>query len=270
MKSRTKHINVFGVTVAFFTAIVTLFVGMALMAIIVRGAPVLPEIFINKEVQFSIFLSLKTSFISTVLCLILSIPTAYYLSRHKGKSSRFISVVLGLPLSIPNMMMGLSLLIMFSSMPGKYLSNHGIRFIFNPKGIVLAQLLVNLPFMVQIIKDAFDTVDARYETVARALGASEAGAFFRITLPLAMNQILSAAIIAWSRALGEFGATLMFVGATRFKTETIPASIYVNMATGEIDAALSCACVLLLISLVSLLLSRIVEKHGKVRYSRGK
>ncbi len=262
MNNTAKHNSIFGVTIVVFTAIVTLFVGTALMAIIVRGVPSLSEIFINKEVQFAIGLSLKSSLISTALGLILSIPTAYYLSRNTNTSSKAIGIILGLPLSIPNMMMGLSLLIMFSSMPGKYLSAHGIRFIFNPKGVVLAQLLVNLPFMIQIIKDAFDSVDRRLEVVARTLGASEAKAFFKISLPLAKNQILSAAIIGWSRALGEFGATLMFVGATRFKTETIPASIYVNMATGEIDAAMSCACVLLIISFISLLLSRLIEKKS--------
>ncbi len=264
MKKKSKHITCFGVTNVVITTLVTLFVGFALSSIIIRGVPSLAVIFVNKEVQFSILLSLKTSLISTILGLVLSIPTAYYLSRHKNHGSKIVGVVLGLPLSIPNMMMGLSLLIMFSSVPGRYLAAHGWRFVFDPKGIVLAQLLVNLPFMVQIIKDAFDTVDPRLEIVARSLGASEGKAFFKVALPLAKNQIMSAAIIGWSRALGEFGATLMFVGATRFKTETIPATIYVNMATGEVDSALSCACVLLIISFASLLLSRLIEKRSAV------
>ncbi len=182
-----------------------------------------------------------------------------------NKSSKIVHMILGLPLSIPNMIMGLSLLIMFSSIPGKYLSSHGIRFIFNPKGVVLAQLLVNLPFMIQIIKEAFDSLDTRFELVARTLGASETNTFFKVSLPLVKNQILSTAIIGWSRALGEFGATLMFVGATRFKTETIPASIYVNMATGEVNAAMSCACILLVISFASFVLSYFVDRRSLLK-----
>ena len=262
MNKKIKQVSGFSVAIVVIATVVTLFVGAALACIVVRGIPCLGEIYTNEEVRFSIGLSLKTAFISTAIALFLSIPTSYFLSRFQGRFSKLVALVCELPLSIPNMMMGLSLLIMFASVPGKFLSSHGLRFIFDPKGIVVAQLLVNLPFMVQIIKGAFDGVDSRLEVVARTLGASESQSFFKIALPLGKNQILSTAIMAWSRGLGEFGATLMFVGATRFKTETIPASIYLNMATGEVDAAMACACVLLIISFASLIVSRLIARKS--------
>ena len=98
-------------------------------------------------------------------------------------------------------------------------------------------------------------LDPRLETVAESLGAGRMQTFFQIMLPMAKNGILGGAVVAWSRALGEFGATLMFVGATRMKTETIPTSIYLNMATGDIGPAMACAMIILIISAVTLVLS---------------
>lgn len=95
-------------------------------------------------------------------------------------------------------------------------------------------------------------IDFRYELIAGSLGAGSFKTFILVTLPLAKNSVIGAGVLAWSRALGEFGATLMLVGATRMKTETLPTSIYLNMATGDTGPAMACAMILLLISAVSL------------------
>lgn len=240
-----------------FTIFVSAFIFAALACIVCKGFPYLPEVFHSEEVRFAVALSIQTSIISTIICLILGIPTAYALTKTKLKFRNFYSIIIELPLSIPNMMLGLSLLLMFSSKPGKFLASKGINFIFDVKGIILAHILVNLPLVIRIIKTTFINVDERLEVVAKSLGASNFRTFFHITFPLSRNAIIGAGIIAWSRALGEFGATLMFVGATRMKTETIPTSIFLNMATGDIGSAMASAMILLIISAFSLIISNL-------------
>lgn len=234
---------------------VALFIFTALSFIVIRGLPYMGQVITSPEVRFATGLSLMTAFISTAICLLLGIPAAYALTRTHMRFHRALTVVMELPLSIPNVMLGLSLLLMFASMPGKFLSAHGISFIYNVKGIVLAQLLVNMPFLIRITRTSFMNLDPRLETIAETLGAGSFKTFLLIMLPMAKNGVIGGAIVAWSRALGEFGATLMFVGATRMKTETLPTSIYLNMATGDIGPAMACAMIILLISGLSLVIS---------------
>ncbi len=242
---------------------VSLFIFAAMAFIVIEGMPYAKDIFFNEEVIFAVGLSLKTALVSTAICLILGIPTAYAVTRENFRFRRICDVIVELPLSIPNLMIGLSLLLMFSSIPGKFLSAHGFRVIFNVNGIVIAQLMVNLPFVVRMIKTAFMELNPRYEIIAGSLGASPTKSFFLVSLPLVKNSVLGAFILAWSRALGEFGATLMLVGATRMKTETIPTSIYLNMATGDTGPAMACAMILLIISALSLILSNVLNWYSK-------
>ena len=125
----------------------------------------------------------------------------------------------------------------------------------------MAHLMINLPFVIRMIKTSFLSIDPRLEWIAGSLGASPIRRFFTVTLPLAKNSIIGAGILAWSRALGEFGATLMLVGATRMKTETLPTSIYLNMATGDTGPAMAAALILLFISALSLAVSALLERR---------
>lgn len=234
---------------------VAAFIFTALSFIVIRGLPYMGEVIFSEEVRFATRLSLGTALVSTAICLLLGIPAAYALTRTDMRFGRILAVIMELPLSIPNVMLGLSLLLMFASMPGKFLSAHGISFIYNVKGIVLAQILVNMPFLIRIVRTSFMNLDPRLETIAETLGAGSFRTFFMIMLPMAKNGVIGGAIVAWSRALGEFGATLMFVGATRMKTETLPTSIYLNMATGDIGPAMACAMIILIISGLSLVVS---------------
>lgn len=256
-----KKRSVFEGVTAIIAIAVTLFIFTSMAFIFFKGLPYMNKAIDSKEVRFAVMLSLKTAFISTMICIILGIPTAYALTRTDLKFGRLMGIIIELPLSIPNIMLGLSLLLMFSSIPGKFLSSHGFRVIFDVKGIVLAHILVNLPFVIRIIKIAMTGCDKRLELVAGSLGAGRFRTFIFIVLPIIKNAVIGSGIIAWSRALGEFGATLMFVGATRMKTETLPVSIYLNMATGDIGPAMACAMIILIISGVSLLCSTIINNR---------
>lgn len=132
------------------------------------------------------------------------------------------------------------------------LAMHGLKFVFTTKGIILSQFFVNIPYMIKVLKSTIADINPRLEFVGRTLGCSQWQAFFKITLPLAKNGLIAGIVITWARAIGEFGAALMLVGATRMKTETLPVSLYLNMSTGDLKLAMASATILIMISVISL------------------
>lgn len=170
-------------------------------------------------------------------------------------------------LSMPYLLLGLSLLIIFTSDFGKMLKDMGFRVVFDPRGIVMAQTIVNLPFCIRMIRTAFTEVDERFEYIAQLLGASKFISFITITVPLCRSSLITTFILTWSRALGEFGATLMLVGITRMKTETLPGCVYLNISTGNNGMAMATAVIILIISGITLTLSNLLgnkKKQGRL------
>ena len=137
-----------------------------------------------------------------------------------------------------------------------------MRFVFQPAGIVAAQFVVACAFAIRTMKATFDGIDPRYESVARTLGFGPGRAFLKGTLPLARSGVVAAAVITWARAIGEFGPVLVFCGATRFRTEVLPTSIYLEVSVGNLHAALSVALLMIVIALVVLIVLKKVG--GKV------
>ncbi len=207
----------------------------------------------SPEIRFAIELSLITSAISTALCIIVSVPTAYAMSRYKFRGKSILGVMLDLPLALPPVVAGLGLLIVFGTTAfGKGLSSAGIDFIFTPAGIVLAHFLVNVPFTFRILRSTFESINPRYENVAKTLGCADGKAFWKVSLPMARNGLIAGAIITWCRGIGEFGAAYMVAGATSMRTETLPSAIFLNISEGGLAKAITAAIVLVLISLISL------------------
>ena len=262
MKQKLSLFDGASLLIAFLTV---LFLTASICTIVVGGLPFLPAAFRSEEVLFSIRLSLVTSTLSTLLCFLVGIPCAYALARCRMPLRNFCRIVLELPLSLPYLVLGLCLLMMFSSEAGRLLKNFGIRVIFEPAGIVMAQWLVNIPFVVRLMRTALEELDGRLEFIAGTLGASRWQRFCTITLPMCRNAILMAAILTWSRAIGEFGATLMLVGVTRMKTETLPASIYLNISTGDNGMAMAAAIIVLGISGAALMLSTLLQHRAASR-----
>ncbi len=261
MKHWMNKRNRFSTVAIILATVVCLFISLAMLSITVRGIPNLQAVFSNPEVLFALKLSVITATVTTIICVVIGIPTAYALACTDFKFKSLYNLLIEIPLSLPDIMLGLSLLIMFSSMPGKWLSQNGIKVIFSTNGIVVAQLLVTLPFFIHFVKTAFMDYDLHMEVVAGSLGASSFRAFFLVTIPMCSNAILGAAILAWSRALGEFGATQMLVGATRMRTETLSTAIHLNMGSGDSAAAIACAMLLLILSLIAQLFSYIINKN---------
>ncbi|HII97682.1 MAG TPA: molybdate ABC transporter permease subunit [Methanoregula sp.] len=237
------------ITVLLFLAISVTLLGLVLYS----PLPVLAASMANPEIQFAIVLSIVTGIASTVICIAVAIPVAYALVRYSFPGKRMATLVLTLPLTLPPLVAGIALLLFFGTTPwGKALESAGFAVIFTPLGIVVAQVFVNLPYMVRIMRSAFASINPRFEHVAKTLGCTESGAFFQVTLPMARHGLLAGTVVTWSKAMGEFGAVLMLAGATTMRTETLPIALYLNISTGDVDLAVAAATILILISLAAL------------------
>jgi molybdate transport system permease protein len=144
-------------------------------------------------------------------------------------------------------------MVFFNTPLGTAIEDSLVEFVFQPAGIVLAQFTIVSALALRLMKATFDSIDPRYENVARTLGCNKLQAFFKVTLPLARNGLVAAIILTWARALGEFGATVTLVGAVRMKTETLPIAIYLSLSTADVNKAVAVILVLIGISLIVLL-----------------
>jgi len=176
----------------------------------------------------AIALSLRTTATSLGVTLLLGTPLAWWLSTSRGRLARVVAVVVELPIVVPPAVVGVALLQTFGrqGLLGPWLSLVGISVPFTPAAVVLAQVVVSSPFFVQAAANAFRKVDRDTMIVARTLGASKAGAFVRIAVPIAAPGLWVGASLAWARALGEFGATLLFAGNMPGRTQTMPLAIF--------------------------------------------
>lgn len=242
-----------------------LFIGSAIAAIVIGGVAHFGEAIASEEVLFSLRMSVVTSTISTVLCLLLALPTAYALSHVDMPFKRVAEVLMELTLSLPYILLGFALLLIFSSPFGKALRECGFAVVFEPTGIVFAQLIVNLPFAIRMVRTAFADVNPRMEFVAKTLGAMPFDVFLTIIVPQCRNSIISTFVLTWARGMGEFGATLMLVGVTRMKTETLPGSIYLSISTGNNDIAMATAMIMLLLSAATLVISNVLNRPAASR-----
>jgi molybdate transport system permease protein len=210
---------------------------------------------ISEDVVFAIKLSLLTATITTVIALLIAIPAAYTISKTEFKGKDLVDSMLDLPVVISPIALGAALLIFFSSPLGAGI-NDNFKIVFGIPGILLAQIVVVTGLAIRLLKSTFDGIDPRYEQVGRTLGCNKIEAFFRVTIPLAKNGLIAAAILTWARAIGEFGATVTLAGATAMKTETLPIAIYLSLASANINKAIALTFILIFISLIALLIIR--------------
>lgn len=236
---------------AFLSGTVTLLVLGGLFTFISPDSII--QTITSPEIGYAIQLSLITSVISTVLCAIVAVPTGYILSRGGIFGQRSLVMLLMLPLSLPPLVAGVALLLFFARTPiGTGLEDIGITVVYTQLGIIVAQWFVNLPYLIRVMRSSFAMISPRYEHIARTLGCTDFQAFWHITLPMARAGLISGLVITWSKAMGEFGAVLMLAGATRMHTETLPIALYLNMATGDLDIAITTACILLGIAAITM------------------
>ncbi len=220
-------------------------------------------LFRDADLRYAMGLSLITSTISALLSLVVGLPVGYALSRFRFRGRVVIDTLVDLPIVLPPLVIGVSLLVFFQTTVGQAIENSGLHFVYTPQGIVLAQFAVVSAYAIRTIKVAFDGIDPRLERVARTLGWSRLNSFLRVTLPMARNGILAAGVMAWSHAIGLFAPLMIFSGITRRKTEVLATSIYLELSIGRIETALAITLLLVVFAMVSVtLIKRYVGQGG--------
>lgn len=199
------------------------------------------------------WLSLRTTAISLVIIVMTGTPIAWWLARRDTRLARAIGLIVNLPIIMPPAVIGIALLQTFGrqGLLGATLQDLGIRVVFTEMAVVLAQVIIAAPFYIQAARNAFAAVNAHHLEAARALGDSRAGAIWRVAVPIALPGLVTGASLAWARALGEFGATLLFAGNLSGSTQTLPLAIFTAL---EADVRLAVVFAVVLVALGAVLL----------------
>ncbi len=233
----------------------------------------------------SFAMSMATTCISTFLSLIFAIPAGYVISRHRFWGYDFFDTLLDLPIVLPPLVMGLSVLVFFNTDIGRFIdrglvegisANWGVNlldpgrglFIYEWRGIILVQFIVGCAFAIRVIKSGFDSMDQRLEQIAMTLGAPPLKVFFKVVLPNAIPYIVAGAVISWARIFGMFGAVILVAGTLRTRswaspgTEIMPTTIFLEASIGRIEVAMVVGAAMVLISMTMLVIFKRLGGKG--------
>ena len=206
----------------------------------------------SRDIRFSIKLSLISCTLTTLLSLWVAVPIGYMMSRFEFRGKPVIDTLLDIPIVLPPLVVGLSLLILFRYMP-EWLSD---AVVYKWPAVVLAQFMVACAFAVRTMRVTFDQIPQRFEQVALTLGCNRRRAFWRVIMPQARGGLLAAGTLAWARALGEFGPILVFAGATRQKTEVLPTSAFLELQAGRTEGMLAVSLIMIGAAVVVFIIAR--------------
>jgi molybdate transport system permease protein len=212
----------------------------------------------SPEIRFAIKLSLVSCTLTTLLSLGIAVPLGYLLARYRFPGRSIVDAIVDVPIVLPPLVVGLSLLILFQTAPGRLIERY-IPFTYAVPGVVLAQLSVACAFAIRTLRVTFEQINPRTEQVALTLGCTQAQAFSRVVLPEARAGILAAATLTWARALGEFGPILIFSGATRMRTEVLPSTVFLELSVGNLEAAVAVSMLMIVAALAVLITLRSVS-----------
>ena len=208
----------------------------------------------DPKIQYSIWLSLTSCLISAILSIWVAVPIGYLMARHRFFGKRLLDAILDIPIVLPPLVVGLSLLILFQFWP---FSTAAPSIVYQIPAVILAQFAVACAFAVRTMKATFDHIDPRQEQVALSLGCSKVQAFGWVVLPEARRGIMTAFTLAWARSLGEFGPLLIFAGATRMKTEVLSTTVFLEMNIGNIEAAVAVSLIMVAAAVIVLIVARL-------------
>jgi molybdate transport system permease protein len=244
-------------------ALAMAFIALPVLALFLRSPlPSVAEALHDPVVIDALRLSLTTSSITTLMVVIMGTPIAYVSARFSYPGKELADSLIDLPVIMPPAVAGIALLMAFGRMglAGHYLSSFGVSIAFTTLAVILAQVFVSSPFYIRQARTSFEDVDIAMENAARTLGASRIRTFFYVILPVAMNGLLSGAIMAFARSLGEFGATIMFAGNFQGRTQTMPLAIYTAMQ-GDLDVALCISIILVAFSFAVIVLVKVLTRR---------
>ena len=198
--------------------------------------------------------SFVTSFIALLLIVVTAVPVGYALSRYRFFGHSIINTFVDMPIVLPPVVLGISLLAFFGSPMGSWikevLQHYGTSLV-SSVGIVMCQYIVSVSYCIRAVKASFDNVDRRLEHAALTLGCSQEAAFWRVTLPLARNGLIAGCIMAWARAIGVFGPLMVFVG-TGSRVQVMPTNMWLELNVGNVENALVVALITMAIASIAL------------------
>ena len=209
----------------------------------------------SAEIRYAIRLSLLSCTLTALLSLWVAVPIAYLMARLKFPGKGLADALLDIPIVLPPLVIGLSLLILFQTPPGRAVERW-VPVTYAIPSVILAQFMVACAFAVRTLRATFDQISPRHEQVALTLGCSRSQAFWMVVLPEARRGVLTAGTLAWARALGEFGPILVFSGATRFKTEVLSTTVFLELSVGNLEAAVAVSLLMVAAAVAVLLLIR--------------
>jgi molybdate transport system permease protein len=244
------------------------FLVLPLLALLARvQVPVLLQNLGNEDVVQAVSLSLSTSAVTMLATILFGTPLAYLLARRTFRGRGIVDTLIDLPMVLPPAVAGIALLMAFGrrGLLGSYLDSWGLSLAFTTAAVVLAQIFVAAPFYIKAATAGFMNVKRELEQAAAIDGASGWRVFRYITAPLAWPALLGGAIMTWARALGEFGATIIFAGNFPGRTQTMPLAIYIGLEL-ELGVALTLSVILLAVSFLVLFVVKGVlrQKMGGV------
>ncbi len=210
----------------------------------------------SREVRFAVWLSLISCSITTILSLWVAVPLGYLLSRYEFRGKQLLDALLDVPIVLPPLVVGISLLILFQTLPGRTVERF-VPITYAVPSVILAQFAVACAFAVRTMRVTFDQITPRREQVALTLGCTRSQAFWWVVLPEARRGMVTAATLAWARALGEFGPVLVFSGATRMRTEVLPTTVFLELSVGNLNGAVAVSLLMVAAAAVVLVIVRV-------------
>ncbi|CEK32969.1 MAG: molybdate ABC transporter permease subunit [Paraclostridium sordellii] len=218
-----------------------------------------------------LIISIKTALTSTVITFVFGIIIAYKMTCYKGKYQSFIDTILTLPLILPPTVVGFFLLIIIGKNGpiGILLEDLDINLIFTWSATVISAAVVSFPIMYRTSRGAFEQIDEDMISAARTLGLSNKKIFLRIIIPLAYPGIISATVLSFARALGEFGATLMIAGNIPGKTQTMPIAIFFAVESGDMNQAMLWVLIIIGIASSVIVLSNLTLNSKRRKFGKG-
>ncbi len=242
-----------GAVVATIAGLVGLFLGLPVAVLVARAVlgGELARAIGTAAVVDALALSLLTTAISLALTVVLGTPLAFVLARRRFRGAALVETLVDLPIVLPPSVAGLALLLVFGrrGLLGESLDSVGITVAFTTIAVIVAQTFVAAPFFIRSARAGFAAVERDLEDAARVDGAGERQVARHVTIPIAMPALAAGLVMSWARALGEFGATIMFAGNLGGRTQTLPLVVYGEFQAGDLDASIAAAAILVLAAL---------------------
>ncbi|MBI4327779.1 MAG: ABC transporter permease [Chloroflexi bacterium] len=210
----------------------------------------------SREIRYAIKLSLISCSLTTLLSVWVAVPIGYLLSRFQFRGKALLDAILDIPIVLPPLVIGLSLLILFQTPLGRAIEKV-LPVTYEIPSVILAQFSVACAFAVRTLRATFEQINPRQEQVALTLGCRRSQAFWLVVFPEARRGLITAATLAWARSLGEFGPILIFSGATRMRTEVLPTSVFLELSVGNIEAAVAVSLLMVIAAVLVLVVIRV-------------